>query len=529
LVFLAKSVAIELLWHGMKNNYKFNILSFIIPVILNVQTVWFGFTDFDDNRMIKENSAFLSDFGNIINAFQTDAFITGTSQFYRPVQIVSYMIDILVAGGVHAWMFHLSNILLYGLMSCLLFGFLKLFFTSPYFTLLVTLLFASHPLFVPIVSWIPARGDLLLSVFALISFITLHKYIRSNQPLYLVIHVMSFIFALFAKETAAVLPAVFLSYYLIKTSRRFSDRKGILILVLYLITGFIWVWLRSMAIGDFYSNEHTNDIIGLTPLFQNLRIIPESIFKFIFPLNPGPIPAFSSLAIQVGLVLMIGLVIVLVLSKSISPEIRIISLMWFFILMIPPLLFKHVLIDYLDHRFFLPMIGLLPVLSIFQRFITRTAFLRIGQVFATILLVLFAVLTIHRSSFYSDPVKFYTSAIKYNPASSIAHNNLGAIHHSRGNYNKAISEYSLAIKIKSDYLNAINNRANAYLSAGFYLDAINDYNLVIDMDPMDAFSYNNRGVAFIRISKVSDACRDFDSAMRLGSQSALNNRKRFCK
>ena len=65
------------------------------------------------------------------------------------------MIDILLSGGNNTWMYHLSNILLLGLIACLLFLLLKKFLIPPNLALLSTLIYCAHPLFVSTMALIP--------------------------------------------------------------------------------------------------------------------------------------------------------------------------------------------------------------------------------------------------------------------------------------------------------------------------------------------------------------------------------------
>jgi len=78
------------------------ILVFCIPVFLYLQTLKFGLTYFDDNKIITNHVDFLSHFGNSIKVFQTDAFMADKGHFYRPLQTLSYMTDIQLSGGDNA-------------------------------------------------------------------------------------------------------------------------------------------------------------------------------------------------------------------------------------------------------------------------------------------------------------------------------------------------------------------------------------------------------------------------------------------
>ncbi|MGD1044475.1 MAG: hypothetical protein ABR936_03985, partial [Bacteroidota bacterium] len=115
------------------------VIVFCLPVLLYLQTLSFGFIYFDDNEIITNNIAFLSDFRNAPQVFLKDAFIVKSSHFYRPLQTLSYMADICLSGGNNTWMYHLTNILLLGLIACLLFLLFRKFLIPLKLALLSTL------------------------------------------------------------------------------------------------------------------------------------------------------------------------------------------------------------------------------------------------------------------------------------------------------------------------------------------------------------------------------------------------------
>ena len=157
----------KLLNEKKENQIRSLIIAFFVPILLYLQTINFKLTYFDDNSIISDNIGFLSHLKNAPQAFLTNAFIGTPSSFYRPLQTLSYMIDIQLSGINDPWMFHLSNILLLGLISCSLFLLIKQFLIPQKLALLSTLIYCVHPLFVSSIAWIPARGDLQLTLFSL--------------------------------------------------------------------------------------------------------------------------------------------------------------------------------------------------------------------------------------------------------------------------------------------------------------------------------------------------------------------------
>ena len=388
------------------------IIAFCIPILLYIQTIGFGFTYFDDNGIIINNIAFLSNFGNVHKAFLTDAFIQKMSSFYRPLQTLSYMIDIRLSGGNYTWMYHLSNVLILGSISCLLYLLLRRFLIPPKIALLGSLIYCVHPLFVSSVSWIPAVGDLLLTFFSLLSFIFLIDFLQKKKFTFLLFHWATFTIALFCKETAAFLPIVFILYCFTFSAKKRSKKKYFLLIILYAISGIFWFWLRSKAI---LTVSNLDAVTGLTAIIPNLRSIPESLAKFFLPFDFAPVPGFSLFKTLAGLGIMIAIIILFIKNRERTKKEKLFCLSWYIIFMFPPMLFKSPYIDYLDHRFFLPMIGILFfVFLLFPKKWSKKGDSKRYWLMAAAVILLSS-FTFIKSRDYHDPLRFYNSAVTHNP------------------------------------------------------------------------------------------------------------------
>jgi len=521
------------------------IIAFCFPVLLYMQTINFGFTYFDEDLIILNNITFLSDFGNAHQAFLTDAFIVKSSSFYRPLQTLSYMVDIQLSGGNNTWMYHLSNILLLGLIACSLFLLLKRFLIPPKLALLSTLVYCAHPLFVSSIAWIPARGDLLLLFFSLLSFLFFIELLQKGKIIYLFLHWAAFTIALFCKETAAFLPFLFIIYYFTFSSAKRFEKKYLFNIMLYAISGIFWFWLRSKAIGG-YSNP--TDVPASIAILSNLPTIPESLAKFFLPFDIAPIPGFSFLKTLVGLGIIVIIIIIFLNNRERSKKEKIFCFSWFLILMLPPMLYKHPLIDYLDHRFFLPLIGiLLFLLFIFpKKWFEKEDIKRSWLMIA--IFVFLCSFTFIKSRSYSDPMTFYNSAISQNSNSAIAYNNRGNVKYTKSDFQGAIEDFNKAIAIcpaddiaynnrgylkstRGDFRGAIEdlnkaiaicptgkaytNRGSAKLSMGDKLGAIADFNIAISINNENADYYYDRGVANYSLGNFKDAINDFNKSISI--------------
>src|SRR5438132_5229192 len=154
----------------------------------------FNFIGFDDTDILKHRYFIIGDLSKIKLAFTTDAFLGTNGSFYRPLQTVSFMLDALI-GGPKPFIYHLTNLVLHIVCSlCVLWVLLTLSYQR-LSSLLLALLFALHPMFVPMVAWVPTRGDLLLTIFVIVSFILFIKSFRTNSTALVAWHGLTFLLA----------------------------------------------------------------------------------------------------------------------------------------------------------------------------------------------------------------------------------------------------------------------------------------------------------------------------------------------
>ncbi len=93
----------------------------------------------------------------------------------------------------------------------------------------------------------------------------------------------------------------------------------------------------------------------------------------------------------------------------------------------------------------------------------------------------------------------------------------------------AMSDANAAITIESKNADAFTTRANIYYKLKDYQNTIKDCTMAISLNPNDYVSYNLRGLSYKNSNDLKNACLDFNKAIQLGSKSAVNNKKIFCK
>ncbi|XP_064614962.1 protein O-mannosyl-transferase TMTC4-like [Liolophura sinensis] len=152
---------------------------------------------FDDNEAILNNKDLLPEtplsllfshdfWGRTLNS-------STSHKSYRPLTVMTFRLNYFLAGGLHPWGFHLTNILLHSVVSLL---FLAVFsvliggysqtpggsltFKAPRSSLFCAVLFAAHPIHVESVAGVVGRADLLCAFLFAASFLSYVKACHSG-------------------------------------------------------------------------------------------------------------------------------------------------------------------------------------------------------------------------------------------------------------------------------------------------------------------------------------------------------------
>jgi protein O-mannosyl-transferase len=469
-------------------------------------------TGLDDDVLL---STFAKQQYSIADALHRDAFMAEKSDnFYRPLQSLTFMTNSYL-WGAHPSSFHRTNVILHCLAACCLLQLLLLLKSPPMVSLLATLVYATNPLFTQAVAWIPGCGDLLLGLFGILSFFTLVKFHEARKQHYLVLHFLAFSLAVLSKETALILPVIFAVYLLLKERKNALSIRNLPLAAVWVIVGVAYYFLRKTAIVRLPNSR----AFGIGPLIENLRVLPETIGSFIIPLNISVLPSFSLLLTTIGLIAMAAIVAVVWLQGKQGRPMVIVGCLWFILLSIPGMMYSQAFgkyaYNYLNHRTYLPMIGILLVLV---EAVPGTWFAQRRKEFYLIgggLVVLLCFLAYKQSENFTDALAFYKQAVRTNPQSALAYNHLGKFTADARNYRSALSNYDMALRLYPKYPLAYNNRAESKGVLGDVLGAIDDLNKALELEPGSAAMHSNRGRWYESLGKHEAALADFNRGIEL--------------
>jgi len=458
---------------------------FIAVAVLAVYStaLTFNFIGFDDMEILKQRYFIIGDISKIKVAFTTDAFLGPNGSFYRPLQTVSFMLDALV-GGPKPFIYHLTNLLLHIASSLCVFWLLLTLGYRRLLSLLLALVFALHPLFVPMVAWVPTRGDLLLTIFVILSLILFIKTFRTNRPLLVVCHGIAFCLALLSKETAVAVPPLCLFYYYFEF-RKTPARKLIKgCFIVWLVAGTAWYYLRSAL------HAPADNSVGVFALIQNLPIVPELLGKFFVPAGFQLTPLFSLRDTAIGVIAAALFAWVIAGMGAWTDRKVQFGLFWALLCILPVMVFRNsdakFIFDYLYHRAYLPSVGLIIVLAeLLTRLNLRSEkyFQRAAIGFVPVLAYC-AIASFHELGFYRDGVRFFTEAIARTPRNALCYNNRAVYYGNElHNHEAALKDFDKAIEINPGYMVAIVNRGVTYENLGRKEEAIASLQKAFGVNP----------------------------------------------
>jgi Tfp pilus assembly protein PilF len=482
--------------------------------LLYGQTVFFGYTGFDDILLTVSRQGEIGKASNLAEAFKSDAFGGDAGAYYRPVMTISFMLDSLW-GGVKPGVFHLSNLLLHICACWLLFSLLGHLGHQKTGALAGAFLFAAHPALAQAVVWIPGRNDILLAIFLLASFLGFLKYLGTGKNIFYLGHLAFLTLALFSKETAFLMPALFLVYYLLADpENRKPGRLAWLALgwgLCCLLYFFAWNFLAPAPAltGGRLFNSMPDNLTGLLSYAG----------KAVFPAGLSPLPVPRDINRFCG-----GLAAVLFGSAAFWGGVRskkkfLFGLLWFLALITPAFLKSPSSAYFLEHRLYLPLAGLI-IMLLELKVLRSDKFPRAVRIIVVLSIASFGMLAAMHAGNYKKDLKFWEYAVKASPHSAVAWCALGQIRMERGEAAAARQNLQRALELDQGYAPAHNNLGFVHLKSGRLDSAEAEFHTALRLVPDYAEARNNLGTLLVQRGKLEEAAGQFKMAIGLNPKKA---------
>lgn len=484
----------------------------------------------------------------------------------RPLTFLSFAINYHFF-SLNPLGYHLTNIAFHVLTVILIFLFSRWIFSHIFASglifppLMVSLLFASHPVYTEVVTYIHNRSESLAMIFYLVSLYLFAKaFDGTGSRMNFLLSSVTFTLALMAKEIAATLPAILLIFdYIFLSQLRLSavmKRK-------YFHLTF-WILLIAYILFRKYYFGEVGDLSNITYekwtpysyFITQLHVILRYIGLLLIPL---PIyqcidhfiqPAHSFLEPKILIPVLLWLIGIIVgmwwarkklfrraIDTTLTTEFKVLlfSVLWFFITLTPTSSFLPINDAMAERRVYLPGFGFALGIISFCLFRLKVDPRTLGSPYSTMdvqnklkwnhrkILVLFlcsyifllAVLTWRRNQIYQHPALLWEDAVSKYPNNFRAHTNLGQVYAEAVEPDKALQSYRKAIELNPNFVVAHYNLGNLYISRKEYDKALMEYQRAVELDPNYVNVYINLGNLYFLSKEYDKAFQFFQNAIRL--------------
>jgi hypothetical protein len=527
----------------------------LVPLLLYARTAGFGFVNADDVDLIAGNQRFLSDLRNAPRAFERSYFEVegepaGQKTYYRPVAIVSFMLD-AARGGAQPRAYHVTNVILHAIVTCLVFALARAWGAAANIALAAALVFAVHPLNVQAVAWVAARNDLLVAVFGVVALLawnamaaavavpvataeavalrgtTARRHAtartatagsamagsamalaiasRTTVPT-IAIHLLAFALAVFSKETGLLFPLLAVAHQRLVLRRPLTRPQAVALAGDGVVVA-VWAVLRTRALAGMPS-EVTPDV--LRSAFGQLPQILAHAGKMLIPARLNVSPGVDLWSAAIGTVAVTAFA--WAAWRWLAGRQALFAAGWALLLLAPTLLVPGM--PAYEHRAYVPMIGLLAASSGGLAFAPGTGRSRTRAWIAlAAMLVTFAALAYQRQDVFRDPFSYWSDGARDARFGPIAHVNLGQLHEAAGRPLEARREYLRALERDPDTPKAHNNLGVVLMALDEPALALHHFTEETRRHPWNADAWFNLGLWHETRGAPAEARRYFERAV----------------
>jgi protein O-mannosyl-transferase len=137
-----------------------------------------------------------------------------------------------------------------------------------------------------------------------------------------------------------------------------------------------------------------------------------------------------------------------------------------------------------------------------------------------VLLLTLGMLSRNQSRMYSDAETLYRATFRKNPASWMAHNNLGVLLADKGRTDEALTQYRKALELNPDYAEAHNNLGLLLAKMGRTDEAMADYRKALEIKPDYGGAHFNLGLLLAKMGRTDEAMAQYLKALELNPNHA---------
>ncbi len=513
------------------NDWKYLIGILVLTIAVFGMSLGNDFVNYDDLKHITTNP--------IVQGLTAENVITMFTEpinsAYRPLSFLSFAI-LYKFFGANPFYFHLLSLIVHLVNVYLVYKLILLWTKRTEAAVIVSVLFAIHPLHVESVAWVSTLNDTLYGCFSILALISYTNFLQKGKnSKYILITAIWFLLACFSKPLAIVLPAIFLLmdwYFDDSITKTKTYIQKIPFLLISLLIAYVSVWARNETSSEI---DNITNLYGFVDriffMFYGIQFYFTKLFMpfglsafHAFPLETaGSLPA-AYYASPIFTLLIIALIY---FAKSFR-KILLFGIFFFFIniaLVIQLIPFGQTVVA--ERYTYLSYIGLFYIIAQFYIWIIDGKF-SFGKTWGNIMKytyialgLFFAVLAYNQTRIWENGLTMFKDAHNQYPYSLPVLSGLGhAYIKYEEDFGSAISVFDDLCTKYPDYTQGFHSRGSAKYEGKDYAGAIEDLTIVIEKTPESVASLHNRSEAYLAIGDYNSTIRDCNAILKIDADYA---------
>jgi Flp pilus assembly protein TadD len=470
------------------------LLGALVAALAYIQDVRYDFI-LDDVPLILLNDTITS-LRNWKSAFVTQIFAANSptapqaiaAVHYRPVYKLWQMLNEQLFGSSLPW-WHITSLLLHVGVIFLVYQLGVKLLKERWTAALAALIFAFHPIHVESVTYVTASTDLLVTIFALISFLAYFRFREEDgSRIYLIVSVLAAALSMMSKETAVMFPWLLVAYEALREVPAGTQRvwkRYIWTLPFFAVVG-AYVTVRTLIFGlNSGPGPGGSRIAALLDIPLVFLVYLRNLFwpfrlSFFYPAEWG-----SQWTVLKGAAFILVMVAAIFLWRRYRDrrEVRL-QLLWAAILLVPAVLGVYTFVreDWVhDRHMYLTSV---PVCLILAALLTDTRLpAKASATVSSMILTLLLIATAVYVPAFSDNTTIYASALRVAPGNRLLH----------GFY------------------------AEALWSHGRHDEGLREFKITTGLAPTSDAAHEHYGSALAEIGRDDEAMTEFSEALRWSS------------
>jgi protein O-mannosyl-transferase len=411
---------------------------------------------------------------------------------YRPVYKLWQMLNEQLFGSVLPW-WHISSLLLHVAVTFLVYQLAIKLLKERWTAALAALLFAFHPIHVESVAYVTASTDLLVALFALISFLAYFRFREEGaSPIYFIASVFAAALAMLSKETAMMLPWLVVAYEALREvppGTQQSWKRFVWTLPFFAVVG-AYLAVRTLLFG--FNTGQGPGGSRLAAFLDVPLVLVVYLHNLFWPFRlsffyPAEWSSQWTLLRSVAAVLVMVAVIFLWNRYRDRSGVRL-QFLWAAILFAPSVLGVYAFVheDWVhDRHMYLVSV---PVCLIAAACLTDPRLpAKASVIVSSLVLAILLIDTGVQVPRFSDDTTIYASALKVAPRSVLAH----------GFYAEALWTY------------------------GRHEEGLREFKITTELSPQSAAAYERYGAALAEIGRDDEAMAEYAKALHWSTRPTL--------